>query len=130
LGLNLALPEAARAAIHSPLATPVTDLATACGGRPPPRLDTATCVAGRMLAGLTEFSRSGFASFSGDWTDFDSLRDAPVTVLRHDGTMAGIARGADAEGALRVEIPGGVIERVHAGDVSLRRSVPAEAMAR
>jgi BirA family biotin operon repressor/biotin-[acetyl-CoA-carboxylase] ligase len=127
LGLNLALPEAARVALRSPLATPVTDLATASGGNPPPRLDTAARVSGRMLAGLAEFSRSGFASFAGDWAAFDSLRDAPVTVLRHDGPMAGIARGADAEGALRVEIPGGVIERVHAGDVSLRRSLQAKA---
>ena len=62
LGLNLALPEAARAAIQGPLATPVTDLAAACGGKPPPRLDTAALVAGRMLAGLAEFSRCGFAS--------------------------------------------------------------------
>ena len=85
---------------------------------------------GGMLAGLAEFSRSGFASFAGDWAAFDSLRDSPVTVLRHDGPLEGIARGADAEGALRVEIPGGVIERVHAGDVSLRRSLQAEAMAR
>ena len=80
-----------------------------------------------MLAGLAEFSRSGFASFAGDWTAFDSLRDAPVTVLRHDGPLAGIARGADAEGALRVEVLGGAIERVHAGDVSLRRLLPAQA---
>ena len=29
-----------------------------------------------------------------------------------------------------VEIAGGVIERVHAGDVSLRRALQAEAMAR
>jgi BirA family biotin operon repressor/biotin-[acetyl-CoA-carboxylase] ligase len=129
LGLNLALPESARAAIQSPLATPVTDLAAACGGNPPPRLDTAARVSGRMLAGLAEFSRSGFTSFAGDWAAFDSLRDAPVTVLRHDGQMEGVARGADAEGALRVEIPGGVIERVHAGDVSLRRSLQAKARA-
>ena len=127
LGLNLRMPEAARVALQSPLATPVTDLATACGGNPPPRVDTAARVSGRMLAGLAEFSRSGFAPFAGDWAALDSLRDAPVTVLRHDGPLAGIARGADAEGALRVEIPSGVIERVHAGDVSLRRSLQAEA---
>jgi BirA family biotin operon repressor/biotin-[acetyl-CoA-carboxylase] ligase len=129
LGLNLRMPESARAAIESPLATPVTDLATACGGIPPPRLETAARVAGRMLAGLAEFSRTGYFAFARDWADFDSLRDAPVTVLRHDGPLEGIARGADAEGALRVEVPGGVIERVHAGDVSLRRSQQAGATA-
>jgi BirA family biotin operon repressor/biotin-[acetyl-CoA-carboxylase] ligase len=125
LGLNLCMPESARAAIQGPLATPVTDLATAAGGKAPRRHDTAARAAGRMLAGLTEFSRTGFLAFARDWDAFDSLRDAPVTVLRHDGQLQGIARGVDAEGALRVEVPGGVIERVHAGDVSLRRSQPA-----
>lgn len=129
LGLNLCMPEVARAAIQGPLATPVTDLATACGGNPPPRIDTAVRVAGRMLAGLAEFSRTGFHPFARDWASFDSLRDAAVTVLRHDGQLEGVARGADAEGALRVEIPGGLIERVHAGDVSLRRSLQAKVTA-
>jgi BirA family biotin operon repressor/biotin-[acetyl-CoA-carboxylase] ligase len=123
------MPESARAAIASPLATPVTDLATACGGRSPPRLETAARVAGRMLAGLAEFSRAGFLPFAREWADFDSLRDAPVTVLRHDGQLHGVARGADAEGALRVELAGGQVERVHAGDVSLRRARPAGATA-
>ena len=76
------------------------------------------------------FRARALRSFARDWADFDSLRDAPVTVLRHDGQLEGIARGADAEGALRVEVPGGVIERVHAGDVSLRRSLQAKATRR
>ena len=42
-----------------------------------------------------------------------------MTVLRPDGEFAGVARGVDPEGALRVETPAG-LERVHAGDVSLR----------
>lgn len=123
LGLNLRMPEAARAAIDGPLVTPVTDLAAARGGNPPPRVATAARVAGRMLDGLAHFSRAGFAPFAGDWSVFDSLRDAPVTVLRHDGSLEGIARGADGEGALRIETPSGAFERVHAGDVSLRRRV-------
>jgi BirA family biotin operon repressor/biotin-[acetyl-CoA-carboxylase] ligase len=123
LGLNLRMPEAARVAIAGPSATPVTDLAAACGGNPPPRMATAARVAGRMLDGLAHFSHAGFAPFADDWSAFDSLRDAPVNVLRHDGTLEGIARGADGEGALRIETRSGTVERVHAGDVSLRRRV-------
>jgi len=88
------------------------------------KLSIGALFAGAMLAGLEQFARSGFAPFAQDWARFDSLRDASVTVLRHDGALVGIARGADAEGALRLELPGGSIERVHAGDVSLRRSGP------
>jgi BirA family biotin operon repressor/biotin-[acetyl-CoA-carboxylase] ligase len=120
LGLNLSLGEDARAAIASPDATPVTDLAEACGGTAPGRTGLAARTAGRMLEGLERFAREGFAPFAAEWSAYDSLRDAPVTVLRHDGPLAGIARGADVEGALLVETGEGRVERVHAGDVSLR----------
>ncbi|MBK6349564.1 MAG: hypothetical protein IPF50_07030 [Proteobacteria bacterium] len=42
--------------IQSPCATPVTDLASAAAANPPPRVDTAARVSGRMLAGLGEFA--------------------------------------------------------------------------
>ena len=40
--------------------------------------------------------------------------------------LEGIARGADGDGALRVETPSGALERVHAGDVSLRAGASPE----
>lgn len=127
LGLNLDLPAATREALRAaPRATPATDLAQACGGTAPSRVGVAARVAGTMLDGLARFARDGFAPFAADWAAYDSLRDAPVTVLRHDGGFDGIARGADAEGALVVEA-GGRIEKVHAGDVSLRRVAGATA---
>jgi BirA family biotin operon repressor/biotin-[acetyl-CoA-carboxylase] ligase len=123
LGLNLRLPPRARDAIAAPLATPVTDLADACAAKTSPgRTAVAAHVAGHMLAGLEQFTREGFAPFAAEWAAYDSLRDAPVTVLRHDGAFEGVARGVDAEGALLVETSQGRRERVHAGDVSLRRS--------
>jgi BirA family biotin operon repressor/biotin-[acetyl-CoA-carboxylase] ligase len=128
LGLNLHMPAAARAAIRGPQTTPVTDLAAACGGHAPGRTHIAAVVAARMLAGLHEFAHAGYRPFASEWARFDSLRDAPVTVLRHDGTVDGIARGADREGALCIETPDGRIERLHAGDVSLRRAVQPAAM--
>jgi BirA family biotin operon repressor/biotin-[acetyl-CoA-carboxylase] ligase len=77
-----------------------------------------------MLEGLEKFARAGFAPFTDDWSRLDSLRDARVTVLRHDGALEGIARGTDSDGALRIETAAGVLERVHAGEVSLRRASP------
>jgi BirA family biotin operon repressor/biotin-[acetyl-CoA-carboxylase] ligase len=124
LGLNLDLPASERAALAIPGATPVTDLAHACGGAVPGRVDVAARVAGRMLEGFGQFAHGGFAGFADDWARFDSLRDARVTVLRQDGPLDGIARGADSDGALRIETSTGVLERVHAGDVSLRRALP------
>ena len=122
LGLNLRMPPSARKSLSRlPDATPVTDLAAACVDGMPARCTVAARVATEMLRGFAGFAESGFESFASDWARFDSLRDAPVTVHRPDGRIQGIARGADAEGALRVERAGGGIDRVHAGDVSLRR---------
>ncbi|HET7204609.1 MAG TPA: biotin--[acetyl-CoA-carboxylase] ligase [Steroidobacteraceae bacterium] len=122
LGLNLRMPQRARTSIESSHVTPVTDLAEACGGTAPARIEVAARTAGRMLEGLERFARHGYAPFAPEWSACDSLRDAPVTVLRHDGSVEGIARGADAEGALLLETAPGRVERVHAGDVSLRRA--------
>jgi BirA family biotin operon repressor/biotin-[acetyl-CoA-carboxylase] ligase len=123
LGLNLRMPPSARAAIAGAQATSVTDFAAVCGSPSPGRLGVAAVVAAGMLEGLRDFAVAGFAPFAADWAAFDSLRDEPVTVLRQDGSFTGVARGADREGALCVERAGGSIERVHAGDVSLRRAV-------
>jgi BirA family biotin operon repressor/biotin-[acetyl-CoA-carboxylase] ligase len=125
LGLNLRLPDSARAALEVPGATAVTDLADACGGAAPSRNLVAAHVAGHLLDGLARFARDGFAPFACEWAACDSLRDEPVAVLRHDGSLEGRARGVDAEGALLVETAAGVLERVHAGDVSLRRAAGA-----
>ncbi len=122
LGLNLRMSPRARASIATPDATPVTDLAEACGGTAPGRNVVAARAAGRMLEGLERFARHGYAPFAQEWSAFDSLHDAPVTVLRHDGPVVGVARGADAEGALLLETADGRVERVHSGDVSLRRA--------
>ncbi len=123
LGLNLRMPGVARAALESPFAMPVTDLAEACAPRPlPPRSGVAVQVAGTMLEGLRVFGRDGFAPFAQEWTGYDALRDAAVTVLRYDGPIEGRARGVGADGALLLETATGMLERVHAGEVSLRRA--------
>jgi BirA family biotin operon repressor/biotin-[acetyl-CoA-carboxylase] ligase len=119
LGLNLDLPAPARAAIDGPGITPACDLRDALGGAQPSRNVVAASLVSAMLDGLAQFAVQGFAPFSAAWQAFDSLRDAPVRVVQGGGTLEGIARGVDADGALRVE-RAGRIERFVSGDVSLR----------
>jgi BirA family biotin operon repressor/biotin-[acetyl-CoA-carboxylase] ligase len=119
LGLNLDLPAAARAAIDGPEVTPVCDLREALGGELPSRNLVAASLTSAMLEGLAQFAAQGFAPFAGAWQVLDSLRNAPVRVVQGSGTLEGIARGVDPDGALRVE-RAGRIERFVSGDVSLR----------
>ena len=119
LGLNLDLPPAQRAALAGPSALPAVDLAELLGGSPPPRNELAARVIDALLDALDLFGRTGFAGFAERWGAADSLRDRPVSVLQGDESLEGVARGADRDGALRVEVDG-VVRRFVSGEVSLR----------
>jgi BirA family biotin operon repressor/biotin-[acetyl-CoA-carboxylase] ligase len=116
VGLNLA-PSAALAAVQA--AQPVAALFGP--GDAPPREALARALAAALIAMVDEFERGGLAAFAARWAALDALADAPVTLLRPDGSRSvGVAQGIDADGALRVALPCGGLERVVAGDVSVR----------
>jgi BirA family biotin operon repressor/biotin-[acetyl-CoA-carboxylase] ligase len=119
LGINVALPQAARDALRTPDAQPVADLAEALGGGAPGRNELAATLAAAILDTLDEFARSGYAAFAPRWAALDALAGAQVLVTQVDSTVAGEACGADADGALLVRV-GGALRRFHSGDVSLR----------
>lgn len=121
LGLNLQLSEATRAGIERPGVLAVADLAEAIHGPLPGRNALAASLAAAMLDALQRFAAGGFDPFIEDWRSFDALRDAPVMLLQGDERIEGIARGADRDGALLLEV-GSRLERFYSGDVSLRPS--------
>jgi BirA family biotin operon repressor/biotin-[acetyl-CoA-carboxylase] ligase len=119
LGLNLLLPDEARASLAAPDATPVADLREALGGRMPGRNALAGRLVAAMCEGLERFGQEGFAPYAARWQDLDSLSGAEVRVTQSAGSVEGRSLGADRDGALLVEV-GGRVERYYAGDVSLR----------
>ena len=119
LGINVALPVEARAALAVPGATPVADLAEASGGPLPGRNAFAARLSAAMLEGLEEFGRDGFTPFATRWQALDSLAGVRVRVTQSDGSIEGIARGADRDGALRLDL-GDRTQRVFSGDVTVR----------
>ena len=74
-----------------------------------------------MLFRSDKFSQAGFAVFRSEWQGLHAWQNQEVAVMR-DGQveMAGICRGADADGALLVETSAG-LSRCLSGDVSLRQ---------
>jgi len=124
LGLNLALPDAARNAIEA-VDTPdqpalaVADLA----GATPQGLPSRNLIASRLVLGLEdalrEFATVGFTGFAHEWAALDALRGAPVRVHQGSERFEGTARGTDRDGALLIESAGRVL-RVFSGDVSVR----------
>jgi BirA family transcriptional regulator, biotin operon repressor / biotin---[acetyl-CoA-carboxylase] ligase len=119
IGLNVALPADLRTTLAQ-LGTAAADLASLTAPLPPPsraRLTAALLEAG--IACVREFPAHGFAPFLDEYQAADALRDRPVTLQGSGPVQNGVARGVDADGALRVEHQG-QIHRIIAGEVSVR----------
>lgn len=118
IGLNLRLAPAALEAVAA-TGTRAADLA-GVGLDPADRNAIAAAVIGETLRGIERFAQSGFAAFAAEWAGADALRDRPVRVIAGSGTQQGVARGIDAGGALRLELPDGRMVAVVSGEVSVR----------
>ena len=73
-----------------------------------------------LLPVLRGFEQTGFAPFAGDWTARHAFGGKRVVLSSEQGAgPAGIALGADADGALLLDTGHG-IQRIVSGEVSLR----------
>lgn len=77
-----------------------------------------------LASGLQVFDRDGFAAFADDWNRLNVHRGLPVEVSGELHGYAGLCVGVDVDGALLLD-SGDRIERVLAGDVSLRPARPS-----
>lgn len=112
LGLNLAMPAEAAAAIEQPW----TDLHRL--GLSADVATQAAALAPALLAAIDLFAAAGFAPFHARWTRFDALRGREVRVdggERDGGRVLGIA----ADGALRL-VDGQGEWSCRAGEISVR----------
>lgn len=125
LGLNVVLPQAARAEVEA-TGLPVASLDDICAP-PPSRTRLAAAVIGQIERVLTEFEVRGFAPFADEWRAADALSAQPARVLLGESRIEGLARGIDEDGALLLEV-GGRLRRFVSGEVSLRPRGP-EALA-
>lgn len=118
VGVNLRLGEAARAEVLAAGGLPPVALADIVGGIGRNRL------AARLVAALAEtlwrLPREPGRDLAAAWRDRDALRDRPVRIEGAGAPLAGVARGVDVDGALLLELPGGSVRRVTAGEASLR----------
>ena len=116
MGLNVRMPEDVAKTIDQPW----TDLAALSGGAPPSRSLLLATVLGRVLPLLDSFGSRGFEPWRARWEALDAFAGAPVQVLSGETRLAGVARGVDERGALRLETTTG-LRPIHGGEVSLRR---------
>jgi BirA family biotin operon repressor/biotin-[acetyl-CoA-carboxylase] ligase len=119
IGLNMQMPSAVRLALAEQQAALVTDVHEILRERTPSRNAITSAMVDEVLIVLQVFSSEGFAPFIKEWNGMDTLANAPVKVISGSGTIMGIARGVEVDGALLVDI-GGQVRRFVSGEVSLR----------
>ena len=118
IGLNFRLSVQARRAIQASGATAV-DLAEIGALSTTGRNMLAAAIINRLVEVLTEFQQQGFRPFMNEWRDADALSGEAIRVLVGEQTQRGIARGIDADGALMLETPTGLMRFV-SGEISVR----------
>lgn len=117
IGMNVTMPPRAAQNIDQEW----TDLNSICDVVPG-RNEVAAALTGAVLELLSRFTETGFAPYAGRWNALDALQDAKVSVQIGADSIAGVAKGAAEDGALRLATAEGM--RVfHGGEVSLRAQV-------
>jgi len=86
---------------------------------PPSRSALAASLVNEIGLALEEFAARGLAAFMDEWRSADALVDREVRVRQGAGTVEGLARGIDADGALLVDV-GDVRRRIQSGEVTVR----------
>lgn len=124
LGLNVRMPEAAAREIDQPWCD-LAALSTQASCPLPGRNAIATTVLAHLLPALDVFDAEGLAPFLSRYAEVDALADQPVTLHSAMTTQMGTALGVAEDGALRLRLDDGSEQRVHAGEVSVRRAVAA-----
>ncbi len=110
IGVNLATP---------PLVSerPATAFAEHMRGPPPAPIVALAELAEAFARWQALWERLGFAPIADAWTARAHGLGQPCTARLSDETIAGIAEGLDADGALRLRTANGSVRRITAGDV-------------
>ena len=87
----------------------------------PDREAFARRLADALAGSVPAFARDGLRPWLVRWRALDALAGRPIDLVHGNGRReAAIARGIDDDGALRIERAGGVLDRLLAGEVSVR----------
>jgi BirA family biotin operon repressor/biotin-[acetyl-CoA-carboxylase] ligase len=122
IGLNLRLADSTREKVAAQ-GTSAADLES-LGLDSAARNTLVAHILDECVAALLLFGQEGFKPFAAAWSKGDALRDQPVRLLEASSEVQGIARGIDAQGALKVEMADGTVRPVWSAEVSVRtRSV-------
>lgn len=114
VGINVSMPPRIEQSIDQPWID-----ATTAAGLPLSRNGLLGSLLNRLLPLLEQFERQGFGPFRDAWSQLDAFRGKPVSLLKGDAVIPGIAAGVDHTGALLLDTPNGR-QAFFGGEISLR----------
>jgi BirA family biotin operon repressor/biotin-[acetyl-CoA-carboxylase] ligase len=110
VGVNLAR--------HPPdMERPATSFAEHMAVPPPKPREALEILATRFEAWRKVWEGQGFAPIAAAWTERAFGLGEPCEARLPDRTLEGVAEGLEPDGALRLRLDGGAVERITAGDV-------------
>ena len=80
-------------------------------------LDALEVLAGAFQRRLAAWEREGFAAVAAAWTERAHGLGERCEARLADRTLSGVAEGLDTDGALKLRLDDGRLERITAGDV-------------
>lgn len=96
---------------------PATCFAEHMASPPPQPLEALKILAARFEARRRTWETQGFAEIAAAWTARAHGLGQPCEARLPDRTLHGVAEGLEPDGALRLRLDGGGVERITAGDV-------------
>ena len=116
VGLNVSMPVSQASAIDQDW----TDVATELQDKLPARNKLAAELISEILPLLSTFQEQGFAAYRDEWQAADAFYGQTAVISTPKQSIAGIVKGVDINGALRLELDSGNIESFIGGELSLR----------
>jgi BirA family biotin operon repressor/biotin-[acetyl-CoA-carboxylase] ligase len=117
IGLNVLLPDNVGAAFDSSWSQRPIALSEIVSSFPP-RERIAAEIVNTLMPTLARFGAGGFGGFAAEWRRHDWLLGKAISVDAAEGTVTGIARGVDDDGALLVSVAASEV-RIVSGTVTV-----------
>ena len=124
VGLNVTMPASQANAIDQDWTDVTTELqdqqSPGAGATVPARNNLAAALISEILPLLSTFQAQGFAAYRDEWQAADAFYGQAAVISTPKQSIAGIVKGVETNGALRLELEGGKIESFIGGELSLR----------
>tara|TARA_B110000967_G_scaffold172884_1_gene184170 strand:+ start:1861 stop:2859 length:999 start_codon:yes stop_codon:yes gene_type:complete len=120
VGLNVSMPAKSGGEIDQGWTDVSTELQRQPSAVTASRNELAAALVSEIMPLLSTFQSQGFAAYRHEWQAADAFYGQAAVITTPKQSIAGIVKGVDANGALRLELENGNVESFIGGELSLR----------